>query len=397
MAKYNFDNSRYARFFADKSNQRFLQTFINQEGILKTNYTWYRTQCIKASEATPTTNDGTATFTVKARSEKAAPLMNLRAPLGLGRQDDEDGIQMYTGSIPDFAANNNFVENAAERADRKKRFEELGNDADIVADYVQKVQKMIDGVDATLNYMVAQIESTGKIDFSKIGRGIQIPVHTVPIPTKNRRTAGSVVWADASFKILTYMQQEAQNYLDKTGFQGGLVWQMTRNFFRDVLLKNQEVIDLVKNYRIVNIFDGDKSVLGNETMPIAESLFRKAIAQIEMMPPIEIIEEKKERNLTSTTDTMISGWDDRYVCLRPAGYPVEIEYAEIKEKEIPKDLLASSIDIQMASVANGYGTLVNTTSDNGRFREWHTDVFMKAVPALLDFPYRLIYDTTTAD
>lgn len=397
MAKFNFENSRYARFFADKSNQRFLQTFLNQEGLLKTNYGWYRTQSVKASQETPSTNDGTATFTVKARTENAAPLMNLRAPLGAGRQEDEEGFQAYTASIPDFAANNNFVENAAERDDRRKRYEEFGNDADIVADYVMKVQKMVDSVDATLNYMTAQIESTAAIDYSTIGRGIKIALHKVPLPSENRRKAGPVVWTDESFKILTYMQQQTQAYIEDTGYLGGLVWQMTRNFFRDVLLKNQEVIDLVHNYRIVNIFDGDKSALGNDTMPIAESIFRKAVAEIEMLPPIEIIEEKKERNLTSTEDTMVSGWADKYVCLRPAGYPVEIEWARVKESEIPTEFLASSIGIQMASVANGYGTLFNTTCDNGRFKEWHTDVFMKCVPALLDFPRRLIYDTMTAD
>lgn len=397
MAKYNFENSRYARFFSDKTNQRYLQTFLDQQDILKTNYTWYRTQSQKAAQSTPTANDGTATFTVKARSLKAAPLMNLRAPLGLGRQEDENGLAWYSGTIPDFAANNNFVENAAERLDRMKRFEEFGNDADLVADYVEKVQKMVDSIDATLNFMTAQIESTGKIDYSGIGRGIQIPLYKADIPTANFRTAGSVVWTDESFKILSYLMEQEKEYRDERGYNGGLVWQMTRNFFDKVLLKNAEVVDLVKNYRIVNIFDGDKTVLGDDTMPVAESLFRKAVEQIAGLSPIEVVEEKKERNLTSETDSFIKGWDDRYVALRPVGFPVEIEYAEIKEREIPSELRASSVGIQMAQIANGYGTLVNTTLDNGQFKEWHTDAFMKSVPALRDFPYRIIYDTTTAD
>ena len=44
MPKFDFNNSRYAKFFADKTNQRFLQSFINTEGLLYTNYGWYKTQ-----------------------------------------------------------------------------------------------------------------------------------------------------------------------------------------------------------------------------------------------------------------------------------------------------------------------------------------------------------------
>ena len=44
MPKFDFNNSRYARFFSDKTNQRFLQSFVNTEGLLYTNYGWYKTQ-----------------------------------------------------------------------------------------------------------------------------------------------------------------------------------------------------------------------------------------------------------------------------------------------------------------------------------------------------------------
>ena len=102
--KYDFNSSRYARFFADRSNRRFLQTFINTEGILYTNYGWYLTQGRKAAAPTPTDNSGVATFTVKARKVEAAPLMDLRAPLGDSNQMDKEGLSFYSATIPDFIA-----------------------------------------------------------------------------------------------------------------------------------------------------------------------------------------------------------------------------------------------------------------------------------------------------
>ena len=111
MAKFDFNNSRYAKFFSDKTNQNFLQSFINMEGLLYTNYGWYKTQGVKASIPTPTAGNGTATFSVKGRDMKAAPLMDLRAPLGDSNQMDKEGIYWYTASIPDLIAPG-FVETA---------------------------------------------------------------------------------------------------------------------------------------------------------------------------------------------------------------------------------------------------------------------------------------------
>ena len=45
---------------------------------------------------------------------------------------------------------------------------------------------------------------------------------------------------------------------------------------------------------------------------------------------------------------------------------------------------------------NGVFTLINTSLNNGDFREWHTDMIMDAVPALDEVPYHLIVDTSQA-
>ena len=49
-----------------------------------------------------------------------------------------------------------------------------------------------------------------------------------------------------------------------------------------------------------------------------------------------------------------------------------------------------------AQVNDGLCTLVNTTTNNGQYKEWHTDVMMSACPALTVFLNNVIVDTSTA-
>ena len=114
MGKLDFNNSRYAKFFADKENQRFLQTFLDKKDIFFVNYGWYKTQGHNAPNPTPTDAAGLATFTVKARKLEAAPMMDLRAPLGDSNQMDQNGLEFYSATIPDFIAPG-YVETAPER------------------------------------------------------------------------------------------------------------------------------------------------------------------------------------------------------------------------------------------------------------------------------------------
>src|SRR3712207_9414519 len=91
MAKFNFNDSRYAKFFADQQNVRYLQSFLDKSALFHTNYGWYKTQGRKAIAETPVNDDGTAVFMVKSRKLKAPNLMDLRAPLGDSNQGDEIG------------------------------------------------------------------------------------------------------------------------------------------------------------------------------------------------------------------------------------------------------------------------------------------------------------------
>ena len=391
MAKFDFNNSRYAKFFSDKTNQNFLQSFINMEGLLYTNYGWYKTQGVKASIPTPTAGNGTATFSVKGRDMKAAPLMDLRAPLGDSNQMDKEGIYWYTASIPDLVAPG-FVETAMEREAKERQFELFGNDADLVAAWVHTLQSQIDSTDVTMNYMTAQLMSTGKIDYRKIGRGIQIPLHKADIPEENFTTAGTKVWTAPDCKILSQMAAKEKMYREKWGYQGAMVWQVTRKMFYEVLLPNSEAKELVDNYKKNPL----AYIASTETAPTTQDLFVRAFRDYPGVSPIEIVEER-ERNLTNTGDTFVQGWNDKIAVLRPAGYACEFQYTNSLDRQMFQKYGSTVISKVWALANDGLCVVVNTTTNNGLYKEWHTDVMMSACPALVTFRNHVIVDTSVAD
>ena len=391
MAKFDFNNSRYAKFFSDKTNQNFLQSFINMEGLLYTNYGWYKTQGVKASIPTPTAGNGTATFSVKGRDMKAAPLMDLRAPLGDSNQMDKEGIYWYTASIPDLVAPG-FVETAMEREAKERQFELFGNDADLVAAWVHTLQSQIDSADVTMNYMTAQLMSTGKIDYRKIGRGIQIPLHKADIPEENFTTAGTKVWTAPDCKILSQMAAKEKMYREKWGYQGAMVWQVTRKMFYEVLLPNSEAKELVDNYKKNPL----AYIASTETAPTTQDLFVRAFRDYPGVSPIEIVEER-ERNLTNTGDTFVQGWNDKIAVLRPAGYACEFQYTNSLDRQMFQKYGSTVISKVWALANDGLCVVVNTTTNNGLYKEWHTDVMMSACPALVTFRNHVIVDTSVAD
>lgn len=387
MGKLDFNNSRYAKFFADKENQRFLQTFLDKKDIFFVNYGWYKTQGHNAPNPTPTDAAGLATFTVKARKLEAAPMMDLRAPLGDSNQMDQNGLEFYSATIPDFIAPG-YVETAPERDYMVKQYEEFGNDADIIAAWAQKVQKQMDSVDATMNFMTAQLMTKGSIDYTGIGRGIQMPLHKANIPSGNFMKCGTKAWAEADCRLLTQMKELERKYRDERGgYGGGLVWQMTRKTYYDVFLENVEVKELVKNYRYLH------RIAYTDGMPVTAEEFNQAFVEFQGVSPIEIVTEK-ERNKTNTADQFVSGWDDKIAILRPAGDAVEFERTNILDQRMIEKYGANAITTVFAKTNDGLGLLLNRTMDNGQFKEWHTDIMMSACPALINFPNHVIIDIT---
>lgn len=391
MPKFDFNNSRYAKLFGSKPlDQRLLTTIVNDEDIIGTNHSWYLTQGSVDPSLTPVDSTGLATFTVRERSITAAPLAHLRAPLGDAETFDVGGFNTYSATIPDFTTDK-IVETAMERADKEKRYAMFGNDSDIMQSWIKNSATLLDSMNSTMTWMTAQLMTKGKIKYT-MGKGVFAPVHKADIPAFNFCKAGKKVWTDPDALLITYMQEIEDKYRQKWGWYGSMKWQMTKKMFVSVFLKNKEVVEKVNEFRNLR----DLVAVTFNTINI--DIFNNAWEQIRIaygLSPIEIVEEK-ELNSTRSADTVVQGWEDKYVVLRPQGDAVRFMRKQILDETYAR-YLNNSVQRNFAPVNNGLGTLVNTTVPNGMYNEWHTVVLFSAVPALVEFTKHVIVDTSTAN
>lgn len=391
MPKYDFNTSRYAHLFGTRqADQRLLASIVNDEDIVGANTSWYLTQGSVDPVMTPVDSTGLATFTVKERRISAAPLANLRAPLGDTTTMDSEGISSYSATIPDFITPK-IVERAMGRADKEARFAMYGNDSDIMTQWVQDVSKLRDSMDSTMTWMTAQLMTKGKINYT-MGQGIFAPVHKADIPAANFCKAGAKVWTAPDAKLISYMQEIEDKYRQKWGWYGAMKWQMTKKMFVNVFMKNAEVLEKVNDFR--NLRD----LVSVTFNTINIDVFNNAWEQIRLaygLSPIEIVEEK-ELNSTREGDTTVQGWEDKYVVLRPAGDAVRFMRKQILDETYAR-YLNNSVQRNFAPINNGLGTIVNTTVPNGMYNEWHTTILFSAVPALVEFSHHIIVDTSTAN
>lgn len=388
MPKFDFNNSRKARFFSDPENTRYLQKFIDEKDIFHVNYGWYLTQGKIATDLTPTNHKGVATFTVEQRVLRAATLANLRAPLAGSFQKDKGALQVYSATIPDFITDG-FKETAEEREYRAKQFEEFGNDKDLVKEWRNDVQNLMNSLDMTMNFMVGKLATTGEIDYTGIGRGIQAPLHKAPIPAENFKKCGKAAWADAECNILEQMRLIEYNWRKEFGQSKiALVWQMTYNTFYNVFLNNKQIKELYINWCKAHY------VAYVADFGVNTEMFLKAFADIQGISPIEIVDEEERSMKFDGTVKTVKAWNDNIVVLRPAGFAFEYERKQVSDKPMFEKYGNKLVNKIFASTNNGLGLLCNSTVANGDYQEWYTDLMFAAVPAMLDFPYRWIIDIT---
>lgn len=390
MAKNDFNNELMVKFFSSQYNRDYLQTYINRDGILRCNYGWYRTQGDIDPNYTPINNDGTALFRVAARELKPATLMNLRAPLAEGYQKDKPGMKFYMASIPDFAADG-FREKATERWYRKRQLQdEFGNDSDLVDQWTDKVQDLVDSLDSTMTFMSARIASTAKLDYNGIARGIQEEIYSANVPSANFKKAGKLAWADDDCDLLEQMRVFEKDWRDEHVQYNNvpLVWQMTKNDFENVFLKNKQVAELYKSWAQANYIAFLQNYGPNREM------FLKSVVGLSGLSSIEVVDEQEQNMRFDGTVQTVHGWADGTVVLRPAGKCMRFMRKEIIDKAVFSELGNDMVDVMWATTNDGLGLLRNMTTPNGMYKEFKTDLFMASVPALLDFPYRWIIDIT---
>lgn len=384
--KFDFNNSTYAKIWDSIEGRQITQMILNDPDLIRTNYGFAYQKFDIDPEITPTQADGTATFISRQRQLKMATLAHMRAPLGDTVYRKDVNAKYYTGVIPDFTTDG-FMETAMEREDKERRFvSEFGNDAFLISQYADNLQNLIDSADMTMSYLAAQLLSKGFIIYDQ-GEGTKGNLYKADIPAENFVKAGEKAWTDADCMLIDQMVQIEKDFEDKWGASYSMQWEITYDMFHKVFLKNKQVIDLVKSYRFFN----NQPITDN--MQVTESMFRAAIAEVEGLSPIVIIEEKQK----DVNNGIIHGWKDGVAVYRPTGYAGMIRHTENLDSYLYQKYGNSLIAQSFATNNNGLYTVANLTVPNGRMKEWQTQLMFQAIPSLDEFLYHVIVDTTTAN
>lgn len=383
--KFDFQNATYSKLWDSIEGYPLLSSILNDPEMIRSNYGFWKTKFQVDPNVTPTDSTGAAVFVSRMKQLDMGMMMDMRAPLGDSVPTDKKGINYYTGVIPDFIAKGS-VETAVEREYKEKMFiENFGNDAFIIQQFVDEVQAKIDSADQTLSNLSAQLLSTGKMVYNH-GVGIHGNLLKADIPSENFQKAGAKAWTDADCMLLDQMVKIESDMKDSWGLENlPMIWEIPYDMFHNVVLKNKQVIDFVKNFRVFN----DQVV--TDTMQITETMFRQAIVQYEGLSPIYVIEEKQKDHTG-----VVSGWDKNAAVLRPAGFAGFIRHTSNLDQYMYEKYGSSVITRTFARTNNGLCTLMNTTLNNGNMKEWHTDLMMSAIPSLDEFLYHVIVDTTAA-
>lgn len=381
-----FENSRYSKIWDSNEGRLIVNAILNDPELIKANHTFWQSKFRVDPQSTPTNAEGEAIFKSKMRKIETGVLMDMRAPLGDSTPMEVGGISAYTAPIPDFIAKG-FVEKATERLYKEKMFDQFADLKNVAMYATDVLQLQLDSVNQTLSHMSAYLLSRGNLSYLQ-GEGIQDNLYKAPIPTENFDTAGAKVWTDTTANILTQMVEKEEKFKDLWGVKIPMQWEITRDMFREVFMKNEQVIAWVKhNYEI------SKGVELTTALGITEDMAIDAIAKYPALSPIVFVEEKQKDIINGT----VSGWKQGIAVLRPTGYAGLIRHTKAQDEEIFKKYGNNVNSYNFTSALGGVATIMNSTIMNGNFKEWHTDLWMSAIPSLDEFLYHVIIDTTTAD
>lgn len=390
MSRFDFNNSRYAAFFRSGEGQQILRDYIDNSGMININYNWWRNQFAVNPEVTPTDSSGKASFMVQASENRAAGVLDMRAPLGKAHPYKKEGISFYTGTIPDFTSDA-IAETAMERMYKEKYFAEFGNDAKFIREWTKRVQDLIDAKDQTANYMCAQLQTEGYVKYD-IGRGIKGIKQKAAIPEENFVKAGEKVWTVPDAKLFSQMAIIEDGFRQRTGFTGAMKWLIPKKMYSDVFLHNAEVKQWINYLRNLNT----NSPMEAPDIPVVlKKQFDDAVAAFDGLSPIEIVVEE-EKNKDWKGDTTVNGWAANVAVLRPVGYAGLIMHTTSLDQEMA-NMAGNNVVSQAFAPIDGFSLIHNAEMVDGEYKSWNTRLITSFIPALTEFPEHIIVDTATAD
>lgn len=383
-----FEQTIFANLWESRDFQFLVSTIMDDPNLIHSNHGFYAEKFRLSGEVVPTNPKGMAGFVAYMSQLERNGMPHMRAPLGDSIPMERGNEAFYTGSIPDFISDA-YVEKAPERWDKKKRFEQMGDEYQLLKRYAEEwLQPAIDQHEQALSNMAAQAISTGQVVWN-FGAGIYTKLYKADIPAENFLKAGAVVWSDnANCKILDQVRKIYNDIREHLGKEIKLQLEITRNQWLNNWLKNAQVLEVVRYYNSLN----------NQLLPDVSQLdtdtAMNAIRRYNFgddLPEIVIVEESqydKESNQT------VHGWNDNIAVMRPLGKAGEIKRTDILDQEIYTQYGSSLISRNYTSIKGGLMLLENSVHNNGNMKEWQSNLMMSAIPVLDKFLYHYIIDTT---
>jgi hypothetical protein len=380
-----FADSLYSGIWKSNTGREIMKVILTNPDLISIKPAFYASKFLVDPEICPSNARGEATFVSKMREMETGGLMDMRAPLSDTITVDRKPMSSYSDTIPEFSARG-YVEQAMERMYKEDMFEQFGDD-ELIATYAQnEIQRMINSAQQTLSYQSAMLLSTGRIVYDQ-GLGIQGNLIKAAIPQENFDTAGKAVWSDPTAKIITQMIEKEDKYRQKWGIDIPLVWEIKKKEFIDKFLPNEQVKEWVLYTKEIN------GTPLPSTFGLSLDIVLEALAKYPGLSPITLIDEKS----FDYENGYVEGWKPNVAVLRPRGYAGYIRRSTILDEKVFKKYGNSVNSYNFTRTLNGLATIMNSECVNGNFKEWHTDLFMKAIPTLDEFLYHVIIDTATAD
>ena len=383
-----FENTLFASLWDSKDFKVIMKTIMEDPNLIHSNHGFYAQKFTLSNDIVETNPKGMAGFVQYMSQIERNGLPHIRGPLGDSIPMERGNEAFYTGSIPDFIADA-YLEKATERYDRKKRFEQMGDEYALLKEYaMQWLQPAIDQMEMALSNMAAQAISTGQVSW-KFGAGVMTKLYKADIPTENFLKAGAVVWSDnTNCKILDQVRKIYNDIREHLGMEIKMQLEITRNQWLNNWLKNAQVMEVVRYYNSLN------NQLLPDVIQLDTDTAMNAIRRYNFgddLPEIVIVEESqydKESNQT------VHGWNDNTAVMRPLGKAGEIKRTNILDQEIYTQYGSSLISRNYTTIKNGLMLVENSVHNNGNMKEWQSNLMMSAIPVLDKFLYHYIIDTT---
>lgn len=382
MAK--FENSIYYKIWNSQEGREITMAILQDPNLIHANHTFWREKFLVDPSITPTNELGEAVFVQYMRKIETGGLMDLRAPLGDSVPAEQGNMQYYTGVIPDFIAKG-YVEKATERYYRDMLFDQF-DDKNLIKAYADNfLQRAVDSANQTLSNMAAQVLSKGNIVWN-YGDGVIKQLLKAEIPTENFLKAGTTVWSDTTnCKILDQVRKIYNDVQEHLGMEIPMQLEITRTQWLNNWLTNAQVKEQIRYYKS----------LGNTLLPqvfeATTDMAMEAIAAFEGLPKIVIVDEKQYDTYANTT---VHGWNDTIAVLRPLGFAGYVRRTDVLDEKIYKAYGTKLTERNFTNALGGVLLIMNSVINNGNLKEWHSDAMLSAIPALDEFLYHFIIDTT---